>query len=60
MAEDLISAGADVDIADTAGQTALHAACRVGDEKIARIILHKTTNIQVKDFRFHTESLFFK
>ena len=59
MAEDLISAGADVDIGDTVGQTALHAACRVGDEKIARIILDKTTNIHVKDFRFYTEFFVF-
>ena len=50
--EDLLSTGAEVDIPDSFGKTALHAACQAGDEEIARMILGKTSNIFIKDLRF--------
>ena len=47
----LLSAGAEVDIPDSCGQTALHAACLAGDLEIVQRVLSKTVNIHLKDLR---------
>ena len=54
VVQDLLSAGALVDIPDSSGQTAFHAACAVGDMEIARMIFYKTANMNIKDIRSYS------
>ena len=42
-----------MDIPDSSGKTALHVACQAGDLEIARMVFHKTSNMQLKDLRLH-------
>ena len=42
-----------MDIPDSSGKTALHVACQAGDLEIARMVFHKTSNIQLKDIRLN-------